>query len=182
MDQALALAVHTAVGTWPLFDSAAALVGSFLPYLFVAAAIAVFFVSPGRASGAAFGRRADRLHSLLRVAAGLLVSLGIVIPAIRVVYAPARPFAVLGWKPLIAIAADQPSFPSGHATAFFFLATLMVGVDRARAKWFFAAAAVIACARVYAGIHWPSDVVWGALLGVATGIAVRKFLPPLHGK
>jgi membrane-associated phospholipid phosphatase len=68
------------------------------------------------------------------------------------------------------------SYPSGHATSYTWLALLLVVALwpwlPARARPFAVAAAalviVIACTgRVWAGVHWPSDVLGGFLLGLA---------------
>ncbi|HXH87742.1 MAG TPA: phosphatase PAP2 family protein [Gaiellaceae bacterium] len=65
------------------------------------------------------------------------------------------------------------SFPSGHATVAFACATaLALAVPRLR--WpLFTLAALIAFSRVYVGVHYPLDVLAGAVLGVALGFAVR---------
>lgn len=73
------------------------------------------------------------------------------------------------------------SFPSGHAATSFACATVLAAAaPRARVPLFLLAAA-IAFSRVYVGVHWPLDVVCGALLGLAVGYAVvraaRALLP-----
>lgn len=61
----------------------------------------------------------------------------------------------------------SPSFPSGHASgAFASAVTLALLVPRLRAPAL-ALAALIAFSRVYLGVHYPSDVAAGALLGTA---------------
>ena len=66
------------------------------------------------------------------------------------------------------------SFPSDHAALFFALATGIFLVSR-RAGWvmYVYTALVISLPRVYLGIHYPSDVLGGALLGIAAGSIVR---------
>ncbi len=63
------------------------------------------------------------------------------------------------------------SFPSGHATAAFCAARLLGGGP----GWYTVAAAV-AGTRVYIRLHNASDVVAGALLGLALGRALEPFV------
>ncbi len=71
------------------------------------------------------------------------------------------------------------SFPSGHtATAFAGAMMLSYLVPRA-APAFFVLAAAIAYSRLYVGVHFPLDVVGGAVIGLATallllGVARRR--------
>jgi undecaprenyl-diphosphatase len=75
-------------------------------------------------------------------------------------------------KPLIPVPHDA-SFPSGHAaTSFAAAAVLAHTFPRLRAPLFLLAAAV-AFSRVYVGVHYPLDVVGGAVLGVLVATALR---------
>jgi membrane-associated phospholipid phosphatase len=63
------------------------------------------------------------------------------------------------------------SFPSAHATSSFAVATAMTRVEPIAALAFILAAA-LALGRPYLGMHYPSDVLAGAILGVALGLIV----------
>jgi membrane-associated phospholipid phosphatase len=62
------------------------------------------------------------------------------------------------------------SFPSGHASAAFFAATVLTAWSGvATAPAWFALAGVVGTSRAFVRIHHPSDVVGGALVGLALG-------------
>ncbi len=62
------------------------------------------------------------------------------------------------------------SFPSGHATTSFACATVLGALEpRLRVPALLLAAA-IAFSRLYVGVHYPTDVAAGAVLGTATGL------------
>ena len=72
------------------------------------------------------------------------------------------------------------SFPSGHATVAFACATVLaLAVPRLR-RWLYSLAALIAFSRVYVGVHYPGDVLVGALLGVAIARALLTLAAALR--
>ncbi|MBE2179350.1 MAG: phosphatase PAP2 family protein, partial [Chthoniobacterales bacterium] len=58
------------------------------------------------------------------------------------------------------------SFPSGHTANMFCLATVLTAFYRRRGAWFFLPAALVALSRVSTGSHWPSDVIFTAMLSI----------------
>lgn len=75
-------------------------------------------------------------------------------------------------EPLVGLPGTS-SFPSGHATVAFACATMLAAIDRRLAIPAFALAAGIAWSRVYVGVHYPLDVLAGAVLGVLLATALR---------
>ncbi|HZA57662.1 MAG: phosphoesterase PA-phosphatase related protein [Solirubrobacterales bacterium] len=87
--------------------------------------------------------------------------------AVKLVVRRARP--KLDELPPLGGAPSSLSFPSAHATASFACATAMTRIDSAAAV-LFALAALIAAGRPYLGMHYPSDVLGGAILGTLLGL------------
>jgi undecaprenyl-diphosphatase len=89
-------------------------------------------------------------------------------------------------RPMYSIGANAPSlewrpdlehwssFPSDNATYLFAIAAGLWLVSRWWGALFGALACSVALARVYLGIHYPSDVLVGALIGVATSVVVNR--------
>jgi undecaprenyl-diphosphatase len=62
------------------------------------------------------------------------------------------------------------SFPAGHAATAFAGATLLSYVAPKAAPAFVVLAVAIAYSRVYVGVHYPGDVIAGAIVGVIVGV------------
>ena len=72
------------------------------------------------------------------------------------------------------------SFPSGHATFFFALSTTVYLYNKRWGMWFFVASTVIGLARIMAGVHYLTDILGGALLGIVVGWVVHKLFSKKH--
>jgi undecaprenyl-diphosphatase len=65
-----------------------------------------------------------------------------------------------------------PSFPSGHASAAFGCATLAGLIWRRVRGPALLGAALVSLSRIYLGVHYPGDVLGGAILGAGVGAVV----------
>ncbi len=81
-----------------------------------------------------------------------------------------RPFQALAGVTAMVQAGDF-SMPSTHSVTAFAIAFIL---SRSYGKrWlFYSVAALIAVSRVYVGVHFPSDVIAGSLLGILIGYAL----------
>lgn len=73
------------------------------------------------------------------------------------------------------------SFPSGHASAAAFAATVLTTLDgKKSAPLWFGIAAVVGTSRAFVRIHHASDVIGGAVVGVGLGLLVRPIVRRLR--
>lgn len=87
-----------------------------------------------------------------------------------------RPFAVNTAVELLSAPPVDASFPSGHAAASFAAVFALKTAGSPLWKPALALAVVIAFSRLYLYVHWPTDVLGGALLGAAVGWAGAKIV------
>lgn len=85
-----------------------------------------------------------------------------------------RPYQQLSIQAVIQ-AHDQFSFPSGHTTAAFLFASLAASLFPGLTWFWFSWASAVGLSRLLLGVHYPGDIVAGALLGSALAQFVRSY-------
>jgi len=109
----------------------------------------------------------------------------IIVEIIRWLYFRPRPFVAEQVNQLLEHSANS-SFPSGHAAFFFALSMVFYlsikKVYPASKFWrgaglvFFAASFLIGLARVFVGIHYPLDILAGAIIGIFFGWLINNII------
>lgn len=127
-----------------------------------------------------------RMFAAIDMLLAVILSRGILTTVIRHFYTHPRPFVSLGFIPLISGETPYDSFPSGHMTALFALAIVMYFLNRKWGAWYLALSLLVGVGRIYAGVHWPLDILGGIAIGVASGLVVhgllRKYWQELKGQ
>ena len=106
----------------------------------------------------------------------LLVSAGIA-ACLKLGVVEDRPFTVLNHVNQLVVPSEPNSFPSGHASSTFSVITVLVHEfrqNRILITLLIIFGLLICFSRVYCGVHYPLDVVVGAMVGVISGVIVLK--------
>lgn len=127
-----------------------------------------------------FGGSKSKQIAILGLAALILGNA--VVYVLKYVVAEPRPFLVLSNVHQLVPESEIYSFPSGHSTSSFAVATIFglkysLNFKNKRFRLIYpliAFAALIGFSRVYIGVHYPLDVVFGALIGILSALTVLR--------
>jgi membrane-associated phospholipid phosphatase len=101
------------------------------------------------------------------------LTLWLAVMLVKVLVRRSRPFILLTQARIVGYREQGRSFPSGHTSQAFFIATLLAQHFHANifgAILLYAAALLVAVTRMYVGAHYPRDVLAGSILGTAWGL------------
>jgi PAP2 superfamily. len=106
----------------------------------------------------------------------------LIVELLKVIIRRARPFAKLTGVRVVGTRARGHSFPSGHTSQAFYTATIFINYFHAvpgTAFLLYLAALLVGITRMYMGMHYPRDVLAGAILGTCWGLigaAMNSFI------
>lgn len=147
-------------------DSLIIFAAEFLPYLLGIGFLCIIFLSRESLR--------ERWYWIAYGFGAAILSRLIAVPLIRLWYHRPRPLTldttlVLLWE-------GSYSFPSGHAAFFFALSGILYAQNKRLGIVWLLASAVVGIARVIAGVHYPSDILAGALLGLGAAYLVYRVM------
>jgi len=94
------------------------------------------------------------------------------------VVARVRPYRIIEGLHLLVAEATDLSFPSGHSASSFAAAVVIAGfLPKRYGIAALVLAALIAFSRLYVGIHYPTDVLFGTISGALIGYLLVKWNP-----
>jgi undecaprenyl-diphosphatase len=163
--------VNSAVATrdW-LEDPVTSLAGALVP-LYAIATVALWFLARP------YGSPRWKLAS-----SSALIAAAVALAANQVIshaWERSRPFTEHpALTQVLTARTTDPSFPSDHASAAFAIGFAVLAFSRRGGALFLAAATLIGLSRIALGLHYPSDVLAGALVGFAAAALVTTLGRP----
>ncbi|HPV70382.1 MAG TPA: phosphatase PAP2 family protein [Candidatus Magasanikbacteria bacterium] len=139
----------------------------YLIWIMVALALSLFFYIP---------KNINRLKYLFVLLASS-VGAYLISAVFGFIYGRARPFVGFnGLNQLIATSFSHKSFPSSHSTLAFALAFSVLFFNRPLGILMLILAILVAWGRVFVGVHYPMDILGGAILGGLVSLVVYRLL------
>lgn len=92
-----------------------------------------------------------------------------IVTALKLAVGRPRPFLVLP-NAIMVVAEKTFSFPSGHAAAALMASALLSWRFKHSSRLFYFLAFLVCISRIYLGVHYPSDVLAGTVVGLAIGL------------
>jgi len=158
MDYCLFEKIHNLAGQWSFLDATGKFLAEYLPYLLVVSILLLFW---------------KKWKILFQVFLAGVVAKFVIVDTIRFIWPRPRPFVEHDVSLLIE-KLDQAAFPSGHTALFFSLSTVVYYYHKKAGILFFIASFLMALSRIFVGVHWPSDILGGILVGIFSGWLVVK--------
>ena len=120
-------------------------------------------------------RSSNRFKTLAITFGSAILARVVFVELIRYFFYNPRPYLVLEKVNILMNHQFESSFPSGHASFFFALATGVYLYNKKAGFIYLILAGLMGFARVFVSVHWPLDILAGAVLGVVTTFSLNYF-------
>jgi undecaprenyl-diphosphatase len=159
--------INNLAGQCSWFDKLMIFLAEYLIYVLLVGGLVYLFFSYQR-----------QWKKLIPVILAIILSRGIITEIIRFFYYRPRPF--LTHQVISLVSHDiSGSFPSGHMT-FIFPLIYFVALANKKMGWGFLVLGVLmGLARIYVGVHYPLDIIFGILIGVLSAWLIEKIEPKI---
>ena len=163
MDYFLFQKINGLAGQWAYVDAVGIFFAKYLGHILAGAVILLFY---------------RKWKIILQAIFAAVLARLVIVEVIRWLWERPRPFVENNIN-LLLDHSDSSSFPSGHAAFFFALSLVVYKYNKKAGIVFFLASFLISISRVFVGVHWPSDISAGALVGIFSGWIVIKITKSL---
>jgi undecaprenyl-diphosphatase len=159
MDHSIFLAINGLAGLNPILDTIGRILAKEFIYVYAALVAAVWF----------WPQYQNRIYVAF---ASAFISRVIIVESIKRMVGRPRPFEILDVHQLLVDEGRGKSFPSGHTVIFFAIAFAFYGT-----RWFwpfFILATLGSLSRIFVGVHYPLDILVGAIIGAAASLLLLR--------
>ncbi len=175
MDYSLFLYINNLAGKWICLDAIAIFFAKYLIYFLVAGAILFFFLVSRSLGKGELLKKQERIRYLFLAGISVILSRLVITELIRLFWHRSRPFITHQVNLLLEHSASG-SFPSGHMTFLFPLATIIYFFNKKIGIAFFVASFFVGLARIFVGVHYPLDIIGGIIIGFLSAILVKSII------
>lgn len=152
-------------GQYRFFDIVVVFFAEYFQYLLVAIFLLLLFFSK-------YAKQEKLRIFWVTIISTIVARLGVT-ELIRFFYHRPRPF--VSYQAHQLLSQNGWSFPSGHSAFFFAMAMAIYLYNKKWGIGFFLAAVLMNISRIIAGVHYPSDIIGGAIVGMAIAYIVFYF-------
>lgn len=169
LDVKLFFLLNNLIGHSRVFDMLVVFLAEYLQYVLILLFLLLLIFSSG------YTKR-GKLRIFLVTSLSIVVARLGITEIIRFFYHRPRPFSTLHVHKLLSsgwfYSDKEWSFPSGHSAFFFAMATAIYLYNKKWGLGFFIAAIVMNISRIIVGVHYPSDIVGGMIVGMLTAYII----------
>jgi undecaprenyl-diphosphatase len=115
------------------------------------------------------------MYTIIEICISGFLARMIIAEAIQFLFYADRPFVNFNVNQLLRHSASA-SFPSGHAIFFFAVSMSIFLWNKKIGAIGLCTSVLVGLSRIFGGIHWPSDILMGAGLGIITAMVVNKLM------
>ncbi len=170
MNEQLFLFIHGGAGYYHLLDAFFLFVTNIWVPLLVVGSLLYFFIAlPFRRKNLMDRISAYKLAGLFTIS---LLFVWVIVEFIKGVVAFPRPAELLENLQTLSVFGSYDSFPSAHTAFAFAVAIFIYHYSKPAGMLVFAMAVFVGISRVFVGVHFPLDVICGALVGMAVPWAI----------
>lgn len=167
MDYTIYSIINGLAGKFAALDKTMILIAQSFQYLFMITLLLLWFMKDTKEKIAANRKAVIFAVMTMLIAVGINHIIGFL-------YFRPRPYTLHTAHLLVNPSVD-PSFPSDHATFAFALALPILVANKYFGRVMIVMSILLIFSRVYVGIHYPLDVVGGAIIAYVTYKTIQKF-------
>ena len=185
------IALNSLAGQYKIIDLLVIFLADYLPYLMTLFLLYFLFWPKYKVADTEevlVKFKKDKIKNRIMVLVAILssiISIFVVKNIILFFYNRPRPYIALPIAhKLVSVSTfeDLHSFPSGHAMFFFAMASAIYLYNKKWGIYFFVATILISISRVIAGVHYPSDILFGGISGILVACIVFYLVENYIGK